>query len=182
MYCLTTVKAGSVDDFSFRYGGTFHHYKYVRVNGRAVDVSTLKRFAVSGDSMTDYAIHSGQQVFVRPISVDEAQVLDKRPILVFHMKPKNIIDSKFKLRKFLGYVDLESCNSEDVFNLYEQDIKLTKDEFINEYNARLQKLTADGAMFKGKYILSATYRTKEKKYHYSLHKSDNVFGVVEYVL
>lgn len=181
---IKTVKAGDKSDYHFGYRLNTLRTNVLRIGDKSVNVSNLNRLQVCGNSMKDYNIFDGQMVFVESIDLESAKFISNHPVLVFSLKKNETTrfrDSRLKLRKFVGYIDISSsCN--DAFDTYRDRIQICKEDFCQEYNDRLKILKQDNNYLAKKYILSATFNEKRKKYHYSIHSTETVNGVVRYVL
>jgi len=181
---VLTAKAGDINDYHFRYSIKKYNNKYLNVNGQIVDVSHLLQRNVSGESMKDYNIHNGQTIFEQKLTMQEILNLQDFPILVYRLEQNEntkLLDSKIKLRKFVGLIDLtETANT--VYEKYSNRIKIDKECFLDEFNTRQQHLNLNPENKNKKFILSATHSTKLNRYHYSIHAADTVEGIVKYVI
>lgn len=181
---LPTAKAGHVGNWHFRFGIDRAQTNTLNVNGENVDVSGMPKYIVRGESMKQYGIHSGQTIFVERINKEQASTIEQHPVLLFSIRKKHyhLCDSRYKLRKYIGTIDDIKANADTVFEQYRERIDVSLSDFQKDFNERIKDLRKEPDYDKKKYILSVTYRKKERRNHYNMHSTDTVRGVVKYVL
>lgn len=178
------VKAGRVNNnFHFRLYFRLKSFPdFIRIgDDKILKTSLFKIFKVKGKSMEHCGIKNGQYVFVSSLSEIQRESINTYPVLVFRITGFwNIFDSQFKLRKFVAYIsDIESTNWETIYEDFRSRIKqeVPMEVFIDDCSTKSKKIKRVDC----KYILSETYDESEKRYRYSLHPVDSVYGRVEYV-
>lgn len=184
-----TVKAGDVNDFHYKCGISRQKPKYINDNGNIVDVSKLSMYKVRGESMKYHGIQDGQYVLTKTLSNEEKENLKENSVLMFSVpvdnttlfsKIRSKLDSAFKLRYFICYVDVQSAEWGIIYrdNGIEKDLSF--EEFESRINERLAELKDKGTE-SNKLILSETFDRKKQSVRYSLHGIQHLDGIVEYV-
>ncbi len=179
---LETVKAGKVSKTCPRV--VFMNRRdngRITVDGRTIDVSGMLHLAVCGNSMRDYDIWDGQEIYAQRI-VDDA---DKRnindyPVVVFDIVKAKFYDSQYKLRKFVGYgcLDYSDDDWEAIYEKNKARIKINKEEFVRKCLVKAENLKSQDVSCD--VVLSETYDEEAGKHDYSLHPVNTVFAIVEY--
>lgn len=177
-----TVKAGKVTKFCGKYAlSAYTKPGKVILGDRIVDASSMEILRVRGNSMKDYGIRSNNQVYVCPYKNDlDKENIDTHPVMVFTITDHNILDSMYKLRKFVSYVDLHEVDWHQVYLLHEPGtrIKIGEDVFVKRC---LEKAQNEEIRNLDRCILSETYNEVSGEYEYSLHPISNLYGKVCYV-
>ena len=172
------AKAGKVDKFFWRYKrSSYVSPQEIQCGNEKVNVSELPILYVHGNSMKDYDIFSGQYVFVEPYMLDNKSTITTYPVLVFEIT-KQIIQSKYKLRKFVDYIYLTDIDWSRVYDKNKDRIKVTEEEFVNECMDKQSKLEDNSSQ---QYILSETYDEEKQRYAYSMHPVSTLYAKVKYV-
>lgn len=182
-FSSNVVKAGRVNNnFHFRLDFRLRSFPdFIKIgDNKILKTSLFKIFKVKGKSMEHCGIKDGQYVFVSSLSEMQKENLNTYPILVFRITGLwNFFDSQYKLRKFVTYIpNIESVNWESVYEDCKCRIKqeVSMEMFINDCSTKAKKIRKIDC----KYILSETYDEYERRYRYSLHPVDSVYGRVEY--
>lgn len=177
---LPVAKAGKVSKFYWKYKLLLRkNTKVIECDGEKVDVSSYKGLYVYGNSMKDYAIHNGQEVFVSEYTTEQQKIsIQDYPVLVFHIYNMKC-QSPYKLRKFVGYVkDPSAMNWHNFYNQFKDRIKIKETQFISECRGKLEKLKKS----EGQYILSETYDEDMCTYRYSMHPVSSLYARVMYAV
>lgn len=177
---LPVAKAGKVSKFYWKYKLLLRkNTKVIECDGEKVDVSSYKGLYVYGNSMKDYAIHNGQEVFVSEYTTEQQKMsIQDYPVLVFHIYNMKC-QSPYKLRKFVGYVkDPSAMNWHNFYNQFKDRIKIKETQFISECRDKLEKLKKA----EGQYILSETYDEDMCTYRYSMHPVSSLYARVVYAV
>lgn len=173
------AKAGKVTKFHWKYKIlTGKRPKSIMCGDRPVDVSGYKALYVYGNSMKDYDIHNGQEVFVKELDERAKEKIRDFPVLAFHIY-NTLCQSPYKLRKFVSYIDLGHVDWERVYREFHQRIRVPKAQFIEECEEKQDKERQNKV---SRYILSETYDEDLGTYHYSLHPVSSLYGIVKYVI
>lgn len=173
------AKAGKVSKFYWKYKFLFgKEPRFIDCNGEKINVSSYKELYVHGNSMKDYDIHNGQEVFVSEFKELEKQSIEGFPVLAFHIYNMKC-QSPYKLRKFVGYVDnIKARNWTELYYRYRERIKIDENQFISELN----KKSVNDLNLSERYILSETYEDDSNIYRYSLHPVSSLYAKVMYVV
>lgn len=147
------------------------------INGVKKDVSGDCQMLVCGNSMKNYNIFDGQRIYVKRIIGEAKSNINRFPVLVFHIINGEADDAKYKLRKFVCYID--GNNFDEVYETFKDRIKVSKKNFIVQCSSKYDKLRNEYA---GQFILSETYDEDKNVVLYSLHPLESVFGKVEYAM
>lgn len=175
---LPVVKAGKVNKPCNVSKSIFGYMpSHIFINGVKKDVSNDIPMIVCGNSMQNYHIYDGQRIYVKTMGDEEKNGIARYPVLVFHIINGDQGDAKYKLRKFVGYVDNENLN--DLFVSKQDRIKVSEDVFVSQCEKKLRKLRLKGS---GRLVLSETYDEDQKAILYSLHPVTTILGKVEYVM
>lgn len=177
---LPVAKAGKVSKFYWKYKMLLRKgSKVIECDGEKVDVSSYKVLYVYGNSMKDYSIHNGQEVFVSEYTTESQKMsIHDYPVLVFHIYDMGC-QSPYKLRKFVGYVkDPGTMDWHNFYNQFKDRIKIKEAQFISECKNKQDKLNGD----KGQYILSETYDEDMCTYRYSMHPVSSLYARVMYAV
>lgn len=180
----STIKAGKVDKFCFRIGlYERHDTNYIEVDGQTVKVTDYEHFIVRGNSMSDFGIRDGQEVYVRPYSADEKLTINTYPIIAFEIINPVFLDSRYKLRKFVSYIDLSSVNWEEVYEAKKNRIRpdVSKHDFIEMCTTKASKYS-EKDRGDNNFVLSETYDEECKKHLYSLHPVNTIHAAVKYIV
>lgn len=180
----STIKAGKVDKFCLRVGLYGRHdTDFIEVDGQTVKVTDYEHFIVRGNSMSDFGIRDGQEVYVRPYSADEKLMIRTYPIIAFDIIKPVFLDSRYKLRKFVCYIDLSSVDWEEVYERKKDRIKpdVSKHDFIEMCTAKASKYR-EKDRGNNKFVLSETYDEECKKHLYSLHPVNTIHAAVKYIV
>ena len=181
---LSTAKAGKVSKPCPRY--VFYNRSdngKISVDGRSVDVSKMVHLAVCGNSMKDYDIFDGQEIYAHRISSEaEKRNIQDHPVLIFRITNAKIYDSQYKLRKFVDYGNLENSDKDwdHVYEKNAQRIKLNREDFVQKClikSKRLKRLQMGDEV-----ALSETFDEDANVYDYSLHPVDTIYATVEYTV
>lgn len=175
---LPVVKAGKVTkpckEIKYIFG---YMPSRILINGVKKDVSEDMQMVVCGNSMQNYHIYDGQRIYVREMMDEEKNGITRYPVLVFHIINGEPGDAKYKLRKFVGYVDND--NLHDLFASKQDRIKVSEDVFRSQCEEKLRKLSQKES---DRLVLSETYDEDQKAILYSLHPVTTIFGKVEYAM
>lgn len=187
-FSIKVAKAGKVkNNFHFRLNFRLESFpETFKCGTQTFCTSMFKVFKVKGNSMKDNKIYDGQYVFVLPFSSEQKESIVTFPVLVFKIvRFWNIFDCKFKLRKFVSYIDItdadfSSVNWREFYTKHKERINesVSIEEFITDCNNKASKIKDNCH----KYILSETYDEKEHRYRYSIHSVDSVYGSVKFVI
>lgn len=145
------------------------------VDGNSVHLSEDIPMWVCGNSMIKYGIKDGQIVYVRKFEDGESHRITTFPVLVFNIVDGISDDAKFKLRKFVGYVNSDDCL--EIYQKYKNRISLTENQFLDQCTNKLAKLRNKTSE---QLVLSETFDEDKKENAYSLHPLSTVYGKVEY--
>ncbi len=173
------VKAGCVSKFYWRYKLLFGKQpKEIISDGKKVNVASYVALYVYGNSMKDYNIYNGQEVFVEPLDDAQKENLNNFPVLVFHIHNTKV-QSEYKLRKFVSYIESPiTTNWEDIFSKLESKIKISKEKFESERRNKTNKLTNPTI----RHILSETYDEDTHTYRYSMHPVSSLYAKALYTV
>lgn len=152
----------------------------ISVGGLTIDVSKMLHLVVFGNSMKDYDIWDGQEIYAKRISEEEKRKITDYPVLVFQITNAKFYDSQFKLRKFVNYGKIDNAEVEWAA-IYDKDrnrIKINKEDFVQKCRIKAKKLNAFG--ISGDVALSETYDEEANCYDYSLHPVNTIYAVVKY--
>ena len=175
---LPVVKAGKVTKPCRESKVVFGYMpSNICINGVRKDVSEDCQMLVCGNSMKNYNIFDGQRIYVKRISDAAKCNISRFPVLVFHITNGVAGDAKYKLRKFVCYV--EGDNFREVYETFKDRIKVSKAKFLEQCSSKYGKLRNE---YDGQLILSETYDEDKNVVLYSLHPVDSVFGRVEYAM
>lgn len=176
------VKAGDVTIPQDRYTTINSAYKMF-LYGKNISNKGLEMMAVRGNSAEDYHIYDHQYIWVQKYnSTEEKNSIKTHPMLVINITEDNLLytteeQSKYKLRKFVGYVnDLNSENWRCVYETYKDLIKISAEDFQVAYTHKANKYINCG--YTGRFILSET--KKNRVVTYSLHPVDTLYAYVRY--
>ncbi|MBR6227705.1 MAG: hypothetical protein IKQ79_05330 [Bacteroidales bacterium] len=174
------VKAGTADKYVF--GGTVaRRMPKISVDEHYYGTTCYKQMVVAGDSMQDYNIHNGDNIFVDPYD-DQGKLNIKRyPVIAITLREPHLpFDSGLKLRKFVGYVGNDDWGA--AYDRYISRVKktVTREKFIasckKSYNKHPFPLENSNSG-----IISETYDVESCSYHYSVHSVGLVYGKVMFV-
>ena len=174
---LEVTRAGKVDKQIIR-------YRLQRI-GKIDNVEGLNAFAVSGESMRDFDIHDGDVVYVHQYNDEEKYAINTYPVLMFSIDGMRVSDSRYKLRKFVSYInDIQSENWSTFYesNKERLETKISKDDFVkmcNEKVDKLKKRSDKSYDMNEQFILSETH---EDRYLFSLHPTKSLYGKVCYAI
>ena len=175
---LPVVKAGKVTKPCKEIKRIFGYMpSVISINGIKRDVSKDLQMIVCGNSMQNYNIYDGQRIYVKAMEDEEKNQITRYPVLVFHIVNGELGDAKYKLRKFVGYVDNENLN--DLFVSKQDRIKVSEDIFVSQCEEKLRKLRLKESV---RLVLSETYDEDQKAILYSLHPVTTIFGKVEFAM
>lgn len=175
---LPVVKAGKVTKPCKEIKRIFGYMpSMISINGIKRDVSKDLQMIVCGNSMQNYNIYDGQRIYVKVMEDEEKNQITRYPVLVFHIVNGELGDAKYKLRKFVGYVDNENLN--DLFVSKKDRIKVSEDIFVSQCGEKLRKLRLKESV---RLVLSETYDEDQKAILYSLHPVTTIFGKVEFAM
>ena len=171
------AKAGKVDKFFWKYKlSSCKIPKEIKCGNDTIVVSGLNHLYVYGNSMKDYNILNGQYVFVDPYkTMYEKQSIETYPVLVFDITEQKI-QSKYKLRKFVCYINLNNVDWNAVYTDCSSRIRVSQKDFIQECIKKGSSLKNKGS----KYILSETFDEEKERYSYSLHPVECLYAKVKY--
>lgn len=174
---VLVAKAGKVDKFFWKYKlSSCKIPKEIKCGNDTIAVSKLSHLYVHGNSMKDYNIFNGQYVFVEPYNTMEAkQSIQTYPVLVFDITEQKI-QSKYKLRKFVSYINLNNVDWTNVYAESRSRIKISQEIFIQECVEKVNKL--DNVNLD--YILSETFDEEKGRCSYSLHPVETLYAKVKY--
>ena len=146
-------------------------------NGESINVGNDEKMIVHGNSMGKYKIYDGQRIYVRKLNDDEKNAINTYPVLVFNIIDNpNKKDAKYKLRKFVGYIDND--NWDKIYEKYQHRISINRQDFIEQCK---KKYSSIPHIEYGNLILSETYDEDNHIMAYSLHPKSLIYGKVEYV-
>lgn len=172
-----TAKAGKVSKFAWGIKLAYDMPKTIKCGDSVISVANLKSLYVHGNSMKDYQILDGQYVFVKPFDSEKERASIKTcPVLVFNITNAKI-QSKYKLRKFICYVDVENIDWESIYKNNQERIRVSKGNFIDTCTKKAGKLNQKNGH---NYILSETFDEEKEEYAYSLHHVSTVYAKVLY--
>lgn len=178
------AKAGKVNKLCWKYHSVSPQpIIEIETDGQRVDVSSLKRLYVCGDSMHKYGIRSHQQVFAQVLNPKERLTITSYPVLVLNIINRPPWDSDYKLRKFVGYVsNLESSEEywSEIYVKYASRIKIDKNTFIADCMKKTDKISDTQRL--GEFVLSETYDENKQREAYSIHNVDTIYGQVKYAV
>ena len=175
---LPVVKAGKVTKPCKEIKRIFGYMpSRILINGVKKDVSKDMQMIVCGNSMQNYNIYDGQRIYVKAMEDEEKNGITRYPVLVFHIVNGEPRDAKYKLKKFVGYVDND--NLHDLFASKQDRIKVSEDVFRSQCEEKLRKLRQKES---DRLVLSETYDEDKKAILYSLHPVTTIFGKVEYAM
>lgn len=175
---LPVVKAGKVSDFfkeNIRVSGV---PRVVYTNSGKINTCDYEVYYVHGNSMVNHGIKNGDRILVDKISEDKKHSIKNFPVLILTITDTQAGDAKFKLRKFISYVDYtDGYDWAELYERFANRITVSREQFINQCESK-----RGSELLKGKndLILSETYNEKEKYNEYSLHPIDTIYGKVEY--
>lgn len=174
---VLVAKAGKVDKFFWKYKlSSCKIPKEIKCGNDTIVVSGLNHLYVYGNSMKDYNILNGQYVFVDPYkTMYEKQSIETYPVLVFDITEQKI-QSKYKLRKFVCYINLNNVDWNAVYTDCSSRIRVSQKDFIQECIKKGSSLKNKGS----KYILSETFDEEKERYSYSLHPVECLYAKVKY--
>jgi hypothetical protein len=178
-----TAKAGKANKYVF--GFDILPRKGRTSNGEVVTKSSkYKRLGVIGNSMKDYGILNKRSILIECFSNKDAIMnIINYPVLVLKLHGPHIwCDSKYKLRKFVGYVEKSpSPNWSSVYEKYKDRVKecVSKDNFIQSCDDSYTK-EYDYLKNAERWIVSETYDEYKKEYHYSIHPVNAIYAKVKY--
>ena len=177
------AKAGKVNKFCWKYHvATSQSIDEIAVGNERIDVSGLKWLYVYGNSMHKYGIKSNQQVLVKPYTENEKSNISTYPVLVLTIS-KQIFDSDYKLRKFVGYVSNIEQSEEfwaSIYDKYATRIKISKNTFISDCMKKVGKMPVK--LRSGDLILSETYDEEKQREVYSIHEVSTIYGQVKFAV
>lgn len=151
---------------------------YVYYNGEKIETSQYKKFYVHGNSMIHYQIHDGDKILVNEV-IKKDQINDF-PVLMLTITDVNGNDAKYKLRKFISYVDYsDGYNWGELYNKFCKKITIGKDLFVEQCK---EKKKSSFLQNETKLILSETYNEITRKNEYSLHPVSTIYGRVVYAI
>lgn len=149
----------------------------IKINGVKRNVGKDFQMLVCGNSMKNYNIFDGQRIYVKIIEGKDKGEIKRFPVLVFHIVNGAEGDARYKLRKFVGYVDDD--NFKDLYETYRDRIKISEESFWAQCTPKFEELRKKSA---GKFVLSETYDEDKDTVLYSLHPVDTILGKVEYAM
>ncbi len=177
VHCV--AKAGRVtDNFHWRYKISRKRERpNLQCGTEIIPNKNLLSMYVRGDSMIKYHIKDRDKIYVSLFMNETSKKeISDHPILVFTIVKHNILDSQYKLRKFISYIDLNNVSWADVYEKNINRIKIPKEEFEQHCNKKMASFEDKKSI----YILSETY-DENKGFLYSLHPITSLFGTVKYV-
>lgn len=178
------VKAGDVSKSSSLTVklNSLNNRKYT-IQGEEIDISEYLIFVVNGESMAYNNIHSGDIVFIKELIGETRLKIPKDKIILLEIdddiccsKCNETGDSEYKLRKFIGYLNITEVDVEEWTNQYEIT---NKKEYLTKFE-RCKEKYKDTEDIKGTFLCSTTM--KDYGLSYSFHPIRLLKGVVEYVL
>lgn len=151
----------------------------IRCEGETINTTSMLCLYVHGNSMKDYKINDGDYIFIERFNTDSEKLhIVGFPVVVFSIvNPK--WQSKYKVRKFVGYVH-DNDNWYEVFSKFENRIKSEKQTFVNECERKIKKLKEVSS--EHDLVLSETYDETLDRHLYSLHPVKSLFGKVKYAI
>ena len=180
------AKAGKVSKFYWRFQVVSPtDVTNVKLQGTRLNLAKFVILYVYGNSMKDYGIQSGNRVLVKKFAHEnEKSQISEFPVLVFIITGfKSLIQSRYKLRKFVAYVTLDH-NSEEkwgsIYDVYQERIKVSKQEFIDMCTRKASKMKCSDCT--NNCVLSETYDEDQETYSYSIHPINTMYGTVEYAV
>ena len=175
------VKAGKVDDFcpSFCFMTCSADKVRYKDGDAIVNPSGYEMYKVHGNSMRDYGVMSNQVILVQPLlNEEDKKTIKTHPVLMLHIDKASKIQSQYKLRKFIAYVEPESCDWDEVYKANEDRVnKVSENTFVESMKRKQAKES-----IKGQAVLSATYNEHGGMYEYSLHPVSAIYGIVKYAM
>ena len=175
---LPVVKAGKVTKPCKEIKRFFGYMpSRISINGMKRDVSKDIQMIVCGNSMQNYNIYDGQRIYVKTMGDEEKNGIVRYPVLVFHIVNGEPGDAKYKLRKFVGYV--ENDDLRNLFLALQNRIKVTEDVFVSQCADKLKRLRQKN---QGRLVLSETFDEDKNAIFYSLHPVNTILGKVEYAM
>lgn len=174
------VKAGNAKDYVFRFS-SMSRITNIKVDDQIIDVTDLIPMIAAGNSMQDYDIQYGDKVFITKLIDGQKKAINSYPVVAIRMtKPHLPFDSRYKLRKFLCYTD--DTNWEQIYNCHKSRIK--EEVSVEMFTESCQKSYEKNPFELGEAkcgIISETYDVREKAYHYSVHPTNLLYGIVSYI-
>lgn len=176
---LPVAKAGKVTKFCRKEKRVLGYMpNNIRVNGVKIDLSKDDKMLVSGNSMQYYQLFDGQRIYVKRLSDGEKGKITTYPVLVFSiMDNPDQDDARFKLRKFVGYIDTDEWSV--IFNRLKDRIRIPQADFINQCATKYAKIPRED---RSHLVLSETFDEDKGSIFYSLHPVHTIYGKVEYAL
>ena len=146
---------------------------------RKKKVKGLKVFSVIGDSMIQEGIYDGNLIYVKEMNtLEERMNISTYPVLLFSISNMPKTDSRYKLRKFVSYIDSPQTIDWGVFyDGIKERIHINKELFVRMCEQKVSKMNFDDIADGTKYIVS---ETREDDFLYSIHAIDTVYGKVCY--
>ena len=103
---VQSVKAGKVDDFCWNYIlQPQAKTKRIDCGGIIKDVSQLMMYVVCGNSMKPFGVINRQRIFVNVLESTMKNNITTHPVLMFNIIKTSKIQSQYKLRKFITYIE-----------------------------------------------------------------------------
>lgn len=174
---VEVARAGKVDKSTNR-------YRLQRIENNNEKTKSLSVFAVCGESMKDFDIYDGNVIYVKPFKDEvEKRAINTYPVLMFSISGIRKFESRYKLRKFVSYVN--GVQETDWGRFYDEHkdrlTKIERDDFADMCTRKVDSLKECGKLIGDDtlYILSETY---EGRYLYSLHPIGSLYGKVCYVI
>jgi hypothetical protein len=176
---VQSVKAGKVDDFCWNYSLlTRAKPKKINCGGHIVDVTKFIMFVVCGNSMKPFGVIDRQRIFVNTLDDEMKNHIATHPVLVFLIVNASKIQSQYKLRKFITYI--EKGQEQNWEGVYESNrdliLGLDKDSFVKAMSEKQKKMN----LSQERHVLSITFNEHTQSYECSLHPVSSLYGVVKY--
>ena len=154
-------------------------------NGETVNIRDYETFVISGESMGECGIHTGNGVLVSRLF--DKGGLKKGTIIIYEIDPGRYVHDHpnavkpqygFKIRQFIDYIDLSDTNESIYAVVKRGNADLDDEENKNMLFAKLDK--ARKYLNNQKVIVSVTYKDRRKDY--SIHSFQELYGVVKYII
>lgn len=158
-------------------------------DGQKQDISDFEIFVVSGESMAQNGIHTGNGILVKKLYNEQKFKLTGHPLLVFEIDTERkkyrtpgvalSDDIEYKLRKFVAYFrcDIDFDVELDAIAEQNQDILLreNRDKILSKYEGAIK-------YYKGIDVLLMSSTWHDGKIGYSFHPAKYLVGKVEYII
>lgn len=198
---LPTICAGSFDGTIVSSVETISltNNKFTDINGEIIKIENYDGFIVKGNSMQFCNILTNDLLLAqKDFKISDLKFPEVIALSNYNVAPEQC---KYKLRR-AWHICSDKNTNEEFKNILTQIILTPKfqelksslrekgidqtddliDDFFDEKNGRLAKYKAlYGNEAISLIVISTTYEPKDKKVHFSIHKTDTIVGIVRYV-